>query len=214
MGDTGKYARRLNLEEGWLCLDFANTLEWPASEHPKERLNSYSDLVVWSERKEFLTAPEAQRLLRKAERHPAEAVSVLRQAVALREVIYRIFLAIAHRCAPEIADLASLNALLSEALGRSRIVSLEEHFTWDWAGVEDALDSMLWPVAQSAADLLTSEDVHRVGECADDRGCGWLFLDLSRNHSRRWCDMQACGNRAKARRHYGRKRAPQTTKGS
>jgi predicted RNA-binding Zn ribbon-like protein len=66
---------------------------------------------------------------------------------------------------------------------------------------------MLWPVARSAADLLTSaEELARVGQCADDRGCGWLFFDTSRNHSRRWCAMKDCGNRAKARRHYRRQR--------
>lgn len=212
MSETWKYARTLNLEEGWLCLDFANTLDWHASDHPEERLNSYSDLVAWSERAGLLTAPEAQRLLRRAEGHPADATGVLKSAIALREVIYRIFSAVAHGRAPEAVDLVSLNAALPEALCRSRIVRLEDKFTWDWADVEDALDCMLWPVAWSAADLLTSEDVHRVGECADDRGCGWLFLDLSRNHSRRWCDMKDCGNRAKARRHYERKRTLQTAK--
>ena len=87
-----------------------------------------------------------------------------------------------------------------------RIGSEADSFTWEWTGDEAALDRMLWPVVGSAADLLTSEDLDRVGECQGD-GCGWLFIDMSRNHSRRWCDMGDCGNRAKARRHYRRKKA-------
>lgn len=63
---------------------------------------------------------------------------------------------------------------------------------------------MLWPVARSAAELLTSPDAQRVRECAL-RSCSWLFVDRSRNRRRRWCDMKTCGNRAKARRHYRRK---------
>jgi predicted RNA-binding Zn ribbon-like protein len=64
---------------------------------------------------------------------------------------------------------------------------------------------MLWPVVRDAADLLTSKELNRVGRCADER-CGWLFVDTSRNRSRRWCSMESCGNRAKARRHYRKSR--------
>ena len=66
---------------------------------------------------------------------------------------------------------------------------------------------MLWPVVQSAVDLMTSPELDRVGQCADDRGCGWLFVDTTKNRSRRWCDMRDCGNRAKARRHYAKKKS-------
>jgi len=134
------------------------------------------------------------------------ATAVLERAIALREAIYRIFSAISHGRPPQAADLATYNAELSGALAHSRIVSTAEGFAWDWRRAEDALDRMLWPVVRDAAGLLTSEKLDRIGECADDR-CGWLFLDVSRNRSRRWCAMEDCGNRAKARRHYERKRA-------
>jgi predicted RNA-binding Zn ribbon-like protein len=65
------------------------------------------------------------------------------------------------------------------------------------------LDRVLWEAAASAADLLTSPDLARVKTCPG-AGCAWLFLDRSRNGTRRWCDMSVCGNRAKARRHYSR----------
>ena len=86
-------------------------------------------------------------------------------------------------------------------MAHSRIIETPAGFVWDWDGSADALDKMLWPVVLSAADLLTSKELERVGECADHRRCGWLFFDVSRNHSRRWVSMEICGNRAKVRRH-------------
>jgi len=131
---------------------------------------------------------------------------VLERAISLREAIYRVVSAVANGRRAREADLAILNVALPDALARVHVVREADSFAWRWAADETALDRMLWPVARSAADLLTSEKLARVGQCADDRGCGWLFLDMSRNRSRRWCDMKDCGNRAKAKRHYVRKR--------
>src|SRR5207248_11011958 len=97
------------------------------------------------------------------------------------------------------------NAALAEAMSKARIVSGEAHYSWDWAERETALDWIVWPVLRSAADLLTSEEIHLLRQCASQT-CSWLFLDTSKNHSRRWCDMQNCGNRAKVNRHYERKK--------
>ena len=197
----------LKLVGGKLCLDYANTADWHASDHPDEFLTSYSDLVVWSQYAGILTERLAKRLLLKAADHPQQATAVLQRAVVLREAIYAIFAAIAHGRKPAAADLQTLNAALTETLAQSKIVAAQEGFSWEWAGEDDALSRPLWPVIRSAADLLTSSELSRVGQCADDRGCGWLFLDTSRNHTRRWCDIKDCGNRAKAQRHYERKRS-------
>jgi predicted RNA-binding Zn ribbon-like protein len=206
MDEAGANAGTLKLLGGRSSLDFANTADWHASDHPVEFLTSYSDLVAWSQHVGILTDRQVQHLLKEAARRPGHATAVLERAIALREAIYRIFSAISQGRPPQAADLVTFNAELSGALAHSRIVSTAEGFTWDWAGVEEALDRMLWPVVHDAAGLLTSEGLDRVGECTDDR-CGWLFLDTSRNRSRRWCAMEDCGNRAKARRHYERKRA-------
>src|SRR5579884_2172286 len=100
-------------------------------------------------------------------------------------------------------DLKLLNMRLSEAMAQARIVPDTQGYKWDWVRDEQALDRILWPVVRSAADLLTSEKLPDVRACAAE-DCRWLFLDISKNHSRRWCDMQTCGNQAKARRHYQR----------
>jgi predicted RNA-binding Zn ribbon-like protein len=198
-------AGSLKLLGGRLSLDFANTADWHASEEPVEQLTSYADLLAWSVHTGILIADQGQRMLEEARQRPLQAAAVLERAVALREAIYHIFSAISRGQAPPAADLAVLNAEVPQTLARSRIVPSLEGFAWDWAPGEDALDGMLFPVVRDAVDLLTSEELDRVGKCADGR-CGWLFLDTSRNRSRRWCSMEDCGNRAKARRHYERSR--------
>lgn len=189
------------LTGGRLCLDFANTVGNHAGTSPNEHLRSYADLVSWGRQAGTLTREEAEHLLQQAAQYPQEAHAVLTRAIALREAIYRIFSRSAAGQPPPYDDLDLLNAALSEVLPHLRILWADGHFTWGWAGEQNALDRMLWPVIRDAAELLNSEELSRVRECADDV-CGWLFLDRSKNRSRRWCDMKACGNKAKARRHY------------
>lgn len=189
-----------------LCLEFANTLRWPGSEHPQETLHSYADSVTWARGVALVSDREARKLLRVAADRPAEASRALKSALALREAIYRIFMALVHGKAPAEADLAELNNTLTKMTSGGRVVKTAQGFAWAWDVDEEALDSLSGPIALSTAELLISEERGRVGQCADDRGCGWLFLDTSKNHSRRWCDINDCGNRAKQRRHYQRRR--------
>ena len=192
----------LKLESGWLCLDFTNTAEWHLSHHPAERLTSYAELIAWAHAIGLLPDRTAQQLLRAAAQRPAEAARVLERAVALREAIYHIFLAVAGGHSPAADDQATLNAELSRSLSKSRLAWNKANFDWSRQGEDGDLDQVLWRVLRSTTDLLTSEDIQRVGVCADDRGCGWLFYDTSRNRTRQWCSMRGCGDRAKAKRHY------------
>jgi predicted RNA-binding Zn ribbon-like protein len=208
-----RYKDNLKLKEGWLCLDFANTVEWRAREHPDEGFKGYSDVVTWAKKVRLLTEKEAQQLLQKAEAQLSEATAALERAVTLREAVYRILSAVAQRASPAEADLTFLNSVLSEALARLRVIPQANKFVWQWTHRENTLDWILWPVAQSAANLLTSKELRRVGVCAFE-GCGWLFFDTSRNQSRRWCSMRACGNVAKARRHYEKIREKNLTDAS
>ncbi|MHB0868564.1 MAG: CGNR zinc finger domain-containing protein [Chloroflexota bacterium] len=209
MGDAAGIDREgFHLQGKQLCLEFANTADWHDSAQPEEGLTSYADLVGWSSRQGVLSEGEAERLLQEAARRPGEAASVLARGIGLREAIFRIISAITAGLPPRQADLDTLNASLSAALARLRVTATGGDFLWSWAGSGEELDRVLWPVAASAGELLTSDGLGRVRKCAGDP-CGWLFLDTSRNQSRRWCDMKSCGNRAKARRHYGRKRAAQ-----
>jgi predicted RNA-binding Zn ribbon-like protein len=196
---------------GELCLDFANTADWHASDAPQERLKNYKDLVDWGAKMGILDDASAKRLLRRAAIHPSRARAALTRAIALRESMYRIFVGIVSGREPDRADLEAFNIALSKALRHLRVARVADRFAWDWEDDDGALDSLLWPVLRSAADVLTSDKRMRVGQCADDRGCGWLFLDWSKNRSRRWCEMADCGNRAKAQRHYERVRRSRST---
>lgn len=188
-----------------LCLDFANTAQWHASEKPQENLKSYDDLVEWSRNEGLLSAADAQKLKKKATNDQIASAKALKQAIELREAIYRILSLVAANKLPKKRDLAILNRNLAKAMGHSRIIPAQSGYIWDINGDKEELDWMLKPIVRSTAELLTSDELDRVKICADDRGCGWIFLDRSKNRSRRWCDMKDCGNRAKARRFYERK---------
>lgn len=202
---SGSAAPAFDLSGGRVCLDFANTLSKRLASHPRELLSGYGDLVAWGRQAGVVTEREAGALIREAKRRPAEAAAVLERAVHLREAIYRIFSAVAAERPAEGDDLATLNAALAEALPLLGLVPKANQFAWEWTTNGQRLDRMLWPVARSAADLLTSAELAKVRECGAE-SCAWLFMDRSRNRSRRWCDMKGCGNRAKARRHYERKK--------
>ncbi len=193
------------LTGNWLCLDFTHTLDERYSARREELLQSYSDLVAWGIHQQLLTKEEAQRLLHLAKQKPGEAATALARAVDAREAIYRIFYAISEGEDPPEPDMAHLNAQLAGAMSHACLVRNIDGYAWTWQSGEDELDVLLWQIVRSAADLLTSDKLDDVRACAAE-DCRWLFLDTSKNHSRRWCDMQTCGNQAKARRHYSRKK--------
>jgi predicted RNA-binding Zn ribbon-like protein len=205
------------LPAGKLCLAFANTLDWHASTTPEETLFSYVDFVAWAVRIELCSEKNARLLNTAARAQPALAKQIFAWAIELREAIYRIFVALANGTPMPIADLALLNEALPHAYALPEVVTdpgaaeSSASVALRWRGDENGLDSLLWPILRSAVRLLTEGDHSRIGQCADDRGCGYLFYDTSRNRSRRWCDMNSCGNRAKSQRHYARRRHIVTT---
>jgi predicted RNA-binding Zn ribbon-like protein len=185
---------------GRLCLDFCNTGENREMGYVGELLGGYSQLLAWTFQTGLLTASEVRTLSAEADRRPEVAQAVYRQATRLREALYRLFSAIAHGQTAADEDLAELNAALAQGLGHLAVQQAEQGLGWVWRSDPADLAQMLWPVAYSAAELLTQPDLQRVRECENGH-CSWLFLDLSRNHSRRWCTMEDCGNVVKARRH-------------
>jgi predicted RNA-binding Zn ribbon-like protein len=189
---------------GALCLDFANTLVGHGVVPRCDYLMNYRDLVLWSRHTYLLTPSEAKSLIREAPRHPSKSVATFKKAITLRELIYRIFSAVAQNIHPNQDDLDQLNAARLESLQHSCVVQARQRFSIGWTDPM-ALDRMLWPIAISATELLTSIEFNHVKQCAGER-CDWLFLDNSRNHLRRWCTMDECGNRAKMRRRYERVR--------
>jgi predicted RNA-binding Zn ribbon-like protein len=189
---------------GALCLDFANTISSHLTEEPNEHLESYVDLLTWAEQSGALPGEEVNKLAEEAARRPADAQSAFHNALELRRAIYQLFSAVASEQPAPPEAMQKFNEYLSSALAHAKVVEEESGFAWGWVDAELSLERMLWLVARSAADLLVSGQVERVRECGG-HDCSWLFIDSTKNHSRRWCDMGDCGNRAKARRHYHRK---------
>lgn len=207
-----------SLVGGRLCLDFVNTVRARMLESASdganssaesvlgERLLSYDALLRWGVLAGALESGEADELAREAGERPAEAAEVLKRSVALREATYRIFRAAIDGGSPAPDDMVVLDSAVRIARTRERLVARGPFpLEWEWNAKNGALDRVLWPVARSAAELLTSGDLERVGQCPGEE-CGWLFLDTSRSGRRRWCSMADCGNIAKVRRFRERQR--------
>jgi predicted RNA-binding Zn ribbon-like protein len=199
--DKKRDAGSLKLLGGRLCLDFINTLDWRGTDTPQEFLNTFEDLVSWSRHAGICSQQECRKLYQMAEQSNAAAKKVLNQALTLRETIYRLFAAGIANQNPRKEDLAIFNENLSRSMQDSQISLTKEGYTWNITGNRSRLDWVLNPIIRSAAEILVSSERKKVKACADS-ACGWLFIDVSRNQSRRWCDMKDCGNRAKATRFY------------
>ena len=188
------------------CLDFADTVDDRISDHPRELLTDYGRLLQWGEEAGVITARTAERLRHLTSEAPGNALTTLRTSIQLRDRIYDIFSAVAQRRAIPSTALAILNKAVRQSAQHTQLVHANRRFTWEWIEPESNLDSMLWPVSRAAAELLIGEEIGYVRQCASET-CSWLFLDKTKNHRRRWCDMKSCGNRDKARRYYQRQKA-------
>jgi predicted RNA-binding Zn ribbon-like protein len=191
---------QLDLVGGLLCLDLANTTGARASGVPRERLRSYDDLLVWSRRASILGAAEAGRLRKQAAQRPAEAKRALGRVRELREELYRLFRAIAEGGEPSPESLRQLGKWWRADRQRRELTAGDRGFTLRLQISEDELDAMVWPIVISAVELLVSHLLTKLKRCGE---CDWLFVDASKNGSRMWCKKQ-CGDRVRARRHYGR----------
>jgi predicted RNA-binding Zn ribbon-like protein len=192
---------------GVLCLDFVNTVGNRLGE-PRQYITSYRDLLSWAVHAEALDEQAASVLLDEAAWRAGEAEQITQRALALREAIFGLLDAAIKQGRPDEAALVLLNAELASATRQARLCWEESPgcFKLEWPAPAASLDGIVRLIARSAAELLSDERLQRVRRCANP-SCGWLFLDTSKNQSRRWCSMDDCGNRAKARRHYSRVKA-------
>jgi len=218
LGNLSKLIDRLPVKfiGGRLCLDFVNTVGGRVSRGAhgrdyadaaiRDKIANYQDLLGWSVLAGTTDRRRAGVLALLAAREAQEAAGVFARAVRLREALFRIFKCVLEAWRPPAADADVLRRELSIARSHQRLSAHGGRFIWTFPERLTALDSILWPVPLSAAELLTSGGLASLGQCAGEN-CGWLFLDTSRNHRRQWCDMQDCGNRAKVRR-FRRKQSP------
>jgi predicted RNA-binding Zn ribbon-like protein len=190
---------------GALCLDFTNTVSNHRAMQPGEKLGSFEDLITWCRQADILDESASIELLRQGTIVPAQGERLLHVAVHFRDALYRAFCDVSEDRQPSKCDLDVINSLLARTPITLQIGAERERLVCFRTGC--ALDEarLLGPVAWSAAELLgSSESLTKVRQCAGEE-CGWLFLDLTKNHSRRWCDMNDCGSKAKAKRYYRKK---------
>lgn len=196
---------RFDLIAGSVCLDFINTLDDRFSDTPKELLTSYIDLARFAEDTGILSEQEVDRLFGLSQASPKEAARALAAGIQLREAIYEVIWAVVTKKPAPQATLYTLNQYVQVAAQHARLVPVKGKFAWRFEDAGNQLQAPLWAIAQSAAELLASDNLAFVRACASET-CQWLFLDVSKNHGRRWCDMTRCGNRAKVRAFYERKK--------
>jgi predicted RNA-binding Zn ribbon-like protein len=192
----------LELLGGALALDFCNTLAWRTSTHPIDRLGTYEGWLAWSAHAEAVPAEFAQVLEGAAQRRPSEAKAAFARVDAIRGLIAAIFDALASGAAPDISDLDACRLAYIDALAaaRLRIQTGVTRLEWPTAVV---FDRPLWPVVHSAWSLLLTPDRPQIHVC-EGHGCGWLFIDHTRNSNRRWCSSDDCGRRERVRRYRSR----------
>lgn len=195
---------RFDLIAGNVPLDFVNTLD-DRHTQPKELLEHYDDLARFGEDTGLLDPIQADRLVKRSSKFPELAEEALRRAKQLREAIHDVFWALINHRAVPAAALATLNADARIAAEHLRLVPINGAFEWRFDDLDD-FDIFLWKIAHSAADLLASDQLPFVRACSS-KECEWFFLDTSKNHHRRWCDMKRCGNRAKVRKFYAKQKA-------
>ena len=197
-------AASVKLVGGRLCLDFINTVEFrDGKTFKQERLHDIADLLVWARHVGILTDVEASSAISLYALRPDIGEEQFLRAFRLREAIHAIVSALIRRTEPHTGLMNLLNGELTEA-HRNRILSASgTAVDWTWQSGISPVDRVLWPIALSVSELLTDGNHARLHECSSER-CGWIFEDTSKNHTRRWCSMEDCGNQAKVRRYRKR----------
>lgn len=190
---------------GALCLDFINTIGWRGDPtRTIEFLPSYSELVLWALGSGVIDRQKSLHLIDEGMKNPVTSTATLQLAKELRVELESAF-------DPNLQQ--STNLPIATAIVRSvgefdTLVEGVGRLRWTSTATGSDISLPLLPVAISALELATSRKIEMVKRCADD-DCAWLFIDDTRNHSRRWCSMEDCGNRAKAGAHYARRKQDQ-----
>jgi predicted RNA-binding Zn ribbon-like protein len=192
----------LNIHGERPIIDYTNTVDWRGKEEPTEYINNYQDLLKWATLTGVISETYSQNMLKAAQNNLRKAEEVYKRALAFREAAYNTF--------TNRADVRPANTIDEATISEESKVMFQ-HLTLDLNSQKvelrdsNDLEYILWALVKDFVDLVTSDDALRVKRCASDE-CGWLFIDHSKNKSRKWCDMRGCGNRAKARRYYKRQK--------
>jgi predicted RNA-binding Zn ribbon-like protein len=195
-----RYAETFRCPGGALCLDFCNSGSGIKGSRQEEWIATFTDLMDWLEAAGALSKSQAAKLRAAGADSPQAAQHLLARAIEFREALARVLLARTEGRAAAGEDLKVIDAQYARTAPFARLAPTPEGFAWSLDAAAPALDAALRPVVESAVELLTSSKLARLRRCGSPT-CYWLFLDETRNCSRRWCEMASCGNLMKVRRH-------------
>jgi len=202
-------AGSLTLIAGALALDFANTASGRGGPRYQEHLRSHADVVAWAAHAGVIDEVAARLIADRIAQGAREFEHLVDDALALRDAIYEIALALARRLPPAQTHLDLVSARCAAALASASLEIGAQGARWCWPHDPASPATILGPVVLSAVGLLRESDPARIKQCLGEH-CGWVFFDMTKNRSRRWCEMSVCGNRAKAKAHYRRSKAQMT----
>jgi predicted RNA-binding Zn ribbon-like protein len=203
--DLPSRAGSLDLIADDLALNFANTESGRGFPSHQNHFREAANVAEWLRHAKALPVEETDWLQTRVAERPDLARDLLATAVALRDAVHDIGVALGHRAKPPEAALASLSALHARCVARAELAPGVESCRWQWSVRASPVEAALGPIALAAVRLFTEGDFARIRECGG-HACGWLFYDRSKNNRRRWCEMEVCGNRAKQRRLAARRR--------
>ena len=190
--------RPFELIAGHPSLDLVNTLDWRFRDNgPEELLASYDDLLRFSAQSGLLSGKQIRAILRESTQ--AAAANAIVSCRELREAAAEIFYAAVDSRTPPGSQIKIIERCFKQARERQRLTWSGSRLEWDWPASECGPDLPVWMLSLSTARLMLSDQMRLLRAC-EKPDCRWLFLDTSKNHTRRWCDMKICGNRMKARR--------------
>ena len=192
-------AASLTLVGGELALDFANTSSGRGWREHQEHLRSCGDIVDWAARARVLSPDEADGLREATRADPDLGRGLFDAALALREDVYALSSEIAAGRAAPPEHTERLTQTHAHFLARAQLAPVGGNFAWNWSTKNAPIEAVLGRISLSALTILLQADLTRIKQCPGDK-CGWLFLDATKNKSRRWCEMEICGNRAKQKR--------------
>jgi predicted RNA-binding Zn ribbon-like protein len=203
--DPPSRAGSLDLIADDLALNFANTESGRGFPSHQNHFLEAANVVEWLRHAKALPVEETDWLQAHVAKRADPAGDLLATAVALRDAVHDIGMALGHRAKPPEAALASLSALHARCVAKAELAPGVASCRWQWSVRVSPVEAALGPIALAAVRLFTEGDFGRIRECGG-HACGWLFYDRSKNNRRRWCEMEVCGNRAKQRRLAARRR--------
>ena len=201
-----RYAETFRCPGGALCLDFCNSGQGIKDSRQEEWIATFADLMDWLEAAGAMSKSQAAKLRAAGARSPQAAQQSWARAIEFREALARVLLARTEGRAAASDDLRVIDAHYARTAPFARLASTPEGFAWSLDAAGSALDAALRPIVESAVGLLTSSKLARLRRCGSST-CYWLFLDETKNCSRRWCEMASCGNLMKVRRHRAKHRS-------